>query len=499
MTRLAPAAAAALIVLFSANIASARVSPEDVWQNWQKLMASVGQALLADSLTREGDTLVAKGVKTTLDAGDGAVLTGALDEMRLRDLGDGTVEITTSDLYTLHLDAPGTNGEPEELNVQFVQPGMRAVVSGAPGDMNYAYDIPNATVKMQALSQGVASGDARLEMTGVTGSYSIADKEGKTTARSSTEVQTLAYAITAVEEGETVDLTGNLAGLKVSGGGTVLGAEEMEDMAKALAAGAGFDASISFGAGSGEMMVSGSGLPTRLTATIEAGALEFGLSGETLQYRSSGTGVSVMATGGDLPVPELNFGYDEAAMSLSIPVAASDVPEEFDWSVRLVNLAVSNELWDMFDPTAALPRGPASMIVESTGKLLLLADLFDEDAMDEMSEGETAELHALTVSDLQVRFAGAEVLGKGDLTFDNADTVTFDGVPAPTGKIELKLTGANGLMDKLVAMGLVPPDEAMGFRMMLAMLAKPGEGQDVLNSTLEFRDKGFFANGQRLQ
>ena len=89
--------------------------------------------------------------------------------------------------------------------------------------------------------------------------------------------------------------------------------------------------------------------------------------------------------------------------------------------------------------------------------------------------------------------------GTGAFTFDNTDLVTFDGVPAPTGKMELTLKGGNGLLDKLVAMGLIPSDQAMGARMMMAMFAKPGDGEDTLNSTLEFKDKGFFANGQRLQ
>ena len=31
------------------------------------------------------------------------------------------------------------------------------------------------------------------------------------------------------------------------------------------------------------------------------------------------------------------------------------------------------------------------------------------------------------------------------------------------------------------------------------MFAKAGEGEDVLTSTLEFKDKHFFANGQQLQ
>jgi hypothetical protein len=35
--------------------------------------------------------------------------------------------------------------------------------------------------------------------------------------------------------------------------------------------------------------------------------------------------------------------------------------------------------------------------------------------------------------------------------------------------------------------------------MMIAMFAKAGEGEDVLTSTLEFKDKHFYANGQQLQ
>lgn len=48
-------------------------------------------------------------------------------------------------------------------------------------------------------------------------------------------------------------------------------------------------------------------------------------------------------------------------------------------------------------------------------------------------------------------------------------------------------------------MGLIPEDQVMGFRMMADMFTAVGEGTDTLTSTLEFKEKGFFANGQRLQ
>jgi hypothetical protein len=39
----------------------------------------------------------------------------------------------------------------------------------------------------------------------------------------------------------------------------------------------------------------------------------------------------------------------------------------------------------------------------------------------------------------------------------------------------------------------------MGARMMMSMFANPGAAADELTSTLEFKDKHFFANGQQLQ
>ena len=85
-------------------------------------------------------------------------------------------------------------------------------------------------------------------------------------------------------------------------------------------------------------------------------------------------------------------------------------------------------------------------------------------------------------------------------TFDNTDLTTFDGMPAPTGEVNLSLVGGNGLLDKLIAMGLVPEEEAMGMRMMMGMFAVPGDGEDTLNSKIEVKGDGqILANGQRIK
>ena len=101
---------------------------------------------------------------------------------------------------------------------------------------------------------------------------------------------------------------------------------------------------------------------------------------------------------------------------------------------------------------------------------------------------------------MQIKLAGADVTGTGALTFDNTDMTTFAGVPAPTGSVDLKAVGVNGLLDKLMAMGLVPEDQMMGARMMLGMFAKVVEGEtDTMTSSIKFEDKHLFVNGMQLQ
>jgi hypothetical protein len=78
--------------------------------------------------------------------------------------------------------------------------------------------------------------------------------------------------------------------------------------------------------------------------------------------------------------------------------------------------------------------------------------------------------------------------------------MTWGGMPAPDGSVDLKLAGGNGLIDKLVTMGLLPQEQAMGARRMMGLFARPGDGPDNLVSKIEVKKEGsIFANGQQIK
>jgi hypothetical protein len=121
-------------------------------------------------------------------------------------------------------------------------------------------------------------------------------------------------------------------------------------------------------------------------------------------------------------------------------------------------------------------------------------DIFAPEFAEEMTEA-PGQINSLDINKVLLTLAGAELSGEGAFTFNNSGPV-----PMPAGTMNMMLTGANGLLDTLVNMGLVPEEQAMGARMMMGLFAKPGNGPDTLVSEIEVQENGaVLANGQRIR
>jgi hypothetical protein len=272
-----------------------------------------------------------------------------------------------------------------------------------------------------------------------------------------------------------------------------------DNFAGALRAGAAIASDMAHGAMDLTIDVVEPAGTSRVTAVATGGGLTVMIDEAGLQYGLSGTGTALTLSGPEIPFPELKLNYAEIAMNLVMPLLASPEPGEFALLTRFVDLSVSEDLWAMIDPTGVLPHDPATLILDTKGTARLTTDLVDEAAMATLGQAAPGEIQSLDLTELTLTAAGAALTGSGAVTFDNTDLVTFDGVPAPTGRIDMQLRGGNGLLDRLVTMGVLSGDDANGARLMLSLFANAGPGEDELTSTIEFKDKGLFANGQRLQ
>jgi hypothetical protein len=495
--------ASTLAALLLSTAAQAQVTAEQVWQDWKDLSASYGQTITAGSENRSGDTLVVSGmnINSTFEGGS---VQGTVETVNFRELGDGTVEVTMSPEYPLTLNVTGEDGKPATVEIMVRQPGLILIAGGTDAETRYDFNAPTVKVSVVSVTSDgkPVDADVNLDITALSGNYLVTKGEmAKLASDLRAEGMTFQMSVADPAASSTFSMNGSVSQLAGKTEGTLMSAEAMTDMAAALAAGFNTAGTFSFGATSYDFSVDEAGQTAQGNATLAGGGLKFGMNADSLEYGGDARDVALKVTGSQLPFPELAMNYSQAAFNLLMPLSKSETPGNFALMTRLVDFTISDAVWDMVDPGKVLPRDPATLIIDTKGTAKWLVDIMTAAETEELPEGTVpGELHSLDISELLFKALGAEISGKGAFTFDNTDLVTFQGMPAPTGTLDLKILGANALLDKLISLGFVPEDQAMGARMMMGLFAKPIDGQeDALTSTLEFKDKGFYANGQRLQ
>lgn len=492
------------LALILASGAQAQVTPEEVWQSWQALATGAGQELIVGSAERNGDTLEVKGVVLNMNDEQGGSFSANLDVLNFTDRGDGTVEVTMADSYPITFAFPADEEDgPASMALTVSQPGISLIAGGSTTDTTYDYTTPSVTIRLDELKtkDGTASdmtGD--IVLTEVGGNYQISDQGEATGLQSSFTAESAAvtFAGKNPETSSDAKVAFTMADLAGSSNGTLLGAEMMANMAAALNAGFTVDSSFTYGAMTFTADVTEASGVTNVSGSATGGGVTVAMDKARLNYGTSLNGGAFKISGSEIPFPEVALNFSESAFNVLMPASKSDTPQDFSFLTKLVDFTISEEIWGMIDPAGSLSREPATIILDAKGTGFWKQDIMDPDVQMDGVEP-PGELTSLDLAQVLVKAAGAEVGATGALTFDNTDLVTFEGMPAPTGTIEVTIKGVNQLIDNLIAIGILPEDQAMGARMMMGMFARPGAGPDELVSTLEFKDKGFFANGQQLR
>lgn len=237
---------------------------------------------------------------------------------------------------------------------------------------------------------------------------------------------------------------------------------------------------------------------TRAKASLGGLGTNFALDARAMAFDLAAKAVEMSLASPEIPIPMAAMTLTEMEMDFTMPMAKSDGPAPFALLARVVDLGLGDGIWAMLDGAGMLPHDPATLVLDAEGTVTLLEDLT---AADETLEGAPppALLNRVTLNEVLLRALGAEVTGAGALAFDNADMTTFPGMPLPNGKLELAGRGLIGLMDRLVAMGMMTGEDVMGLRMMAGAFARVDPVKDEIDSVLEFRDGQLFANGNRMQ
>lgn len=497
------ASAAALLGALAAPALA--LTAQEVWDDWKAQMAPYGQANVTI-----GSEDYAGGVLTVTDFAFGTSdetggFSATIPQITLTENADGTVAVAMSESFPLTIDTPAdpaTGSGPTQIVLNVVQSGATTTVSGELGALTYDVAADSYGVELASVTEAGAARDA-------SGSLTLNDLSGSYTS-TGTGPRTIDYDLSAAS----VDMALDIADPDTGGAFTLTGSVTdlatqasmaLPDAAAStpetiLADGLAMTGGYTFGEASYQFEARDpeSG-PVSGTVTMAGGTLDAAVSADALAYDSSVDQVALDVTGAAMPFP-VRATLAQYGVSLLVPLRPAGGPSDWALGLDLSDLAINDEVWGMIDPGGQLPRDPATVRLDLTGTATLTQDLTTPEGQAAMEAGAApGTLDSMTINDLTVSIGGASVTGTGDLTFDNTDLVTFQGMPRPTGTVDLQATGVSALLDTLVAMGLLPPDQAMGARMMMGVLFVQS-GDDQMTSRIEFTPDGqLLANGQRLQ
>lgn len=504
MTAFQLKAAVSAVALLAAAPALADVTAQQVWDDWRAQMAIYGEsAITIGSETYEGGVLTVTDLGFNVAGEDGSTATGNLPQLVLTENGDGTVTVTMSEDYPISISTPAnaeTGSAASEVDLALRQTGLEMTVSGDPGALTYDLSAARYALELDGVTEGGAEvpAEALFAFNDIAGSYT-------STAGTMREI---AYDLAAASMDLLVDATNPEDGSHVMVSGKVSDVATQATMAMPLdpAAdpemmmmnGLAMEGGYTTGGGQYIFEFTDASGPTNGTFSTESGSLNIQFSKDSIAYDGSATNVALNATSAAMPIPvDLRIG--EYGFNFAMPMSKTEAPAPWALGLSLRDLALNDEVWAIFDPQALLSHDPATVAVDLSGTATLLFDIMDPAQADAMASAPVpGQVDSVDINELNIAFGGASVTGTGAFTLDNTDMTTFPGMPKPTGAVDLQLNGVKGLINNLVAIGLVPQDQVMIAMGMLGAFATE-TAPDQLTSRIEATEDGrLLVNGNPL-
>lgn len=495
----------ALVLGLMAGGAHADVTAGDVWRDWQSYLAGFGYEVTGTPQRGAGRLVIAD-LGLTQDIPEaGGRMEMRLGRIELAERADGTVSVIYPETMPMAIAVTPTEGEAVTAVLTLRHEGLAITASGTPEALRYDYTADDLWLDLGEVTvdgEPVEGLEAGMRLAGLAGS-SRAEAEAGGAARLFTQDVTagpVSYSVTFEEPAEAAafDYAGEAQSLGYAARMRFPTGTDTSDMAAALAAGLSMEGTFRLGAGESRFSATEEGETMRGSSRSAGSTLGGRFSAQGLDYELGVTGLATEVQAETLPLP---MAYEIAGLTgrLSMPVARTEATQDFSLVLDLDDLRLSDALWSLFDPNATLPRDPADLALDLSGRGRLTTDIFDQEKMAALAEtGEApGEIERLELNRLLLSLAGARLTGEGAVDIGEAAGMEM---PPAEGTVDLRLEGGNALLDRLVALGLVPEDQATMVRMMAGMFAQAAEGEDTLTSRVEVKKDGSLTvNGQKLR
>lgn len=485
--------------LIAGGMAHADVTAQQVWDDWKAQMSLNGdEGISIGSEESSGGTVTVRDLSINF-SDDEITVESQLGDLIFEEQGDGSVNVVMAESYPIVI----TGEDGVVVTIEVSQENGSIVVSGDPDAMNYAISADTYTFALVDIVDGdvTFTGDARAVASDINGNYTVnlGDMREVDFAGTLDTLDILVDVQVPGGNGEYVTAAAKYSDFDISG--SMVGPLDMEEMdpENPFADGLAFNGGYRIGSGEFVIDVNADGDQVAASGSIGTTQIVGEISSDVMAYDASANDLTVSVQTSQFPLP-IDFSLGEYGVNFRMPTGAAEEASDFAIGFDLVDLALSDSIWGIFDPGAMLPRDPATIQLGITGTARALVDIFDPAAQASMDRGQPPfELESAVLETLNISVAGATVVGDGSFTFDNTDMQTFAPLPAPEGQATVEISGLNGLLDNLVAAGLVPEDQVMAPRMMMGMFMR-NTGDDQMETTVEVSPNGEVkVNGNRVR
>jgi Uncharacterized protein conserved in bacteria (DUF2125) len=497
MFRMNAFAAAPVFALLLGGTAHAALTADQVWQSWKDAGALVGLTISAATENNSDGVLTLNGVSIAPEGVSGLTIS----DLTLTEEDDGSVTIEPG------ADIGVTMSGDTEGFVKLTHDGLILTAREADGGLAYDYEAAQLDVAYDSTYPGVSfdgteapkvNAAGTVGFTNLSGVYSDTPGANRTFGLD-INADVLSYATSQDDPGMELKqtTTSETQGIEMSFDFALpttialAAIASPTDFATALNEGLSVSVSTKQGESNGTVKQENTFLPLDLTMQAGGGEATGLFNKDALSIKSMAAGLNIESAAGALPVPvKVTSGPMEFEMTS--PVVANEAAGDYAFVMKLSQFSLNEEAWALFDPNAALPRDAADVAINISGKTKI--DIPAMIAADEAGAPPVMpQPENLDITELGLKVAGAALAGTGAFTFDNSF-----GFPMPLGEANVNVTGANALIDGLIATGLLSEEDAMGARMMMGMFMVPS-GDDALTSKIEAKEgMQILVNGQPL-
>ena len=491
-----------LACLLFTTPALADITPEDLLESWQTVYTEYGETVTVESIEVNGKVTRFNNIER-LSRLDGVDSTYRAEWMDLRSNPDGSVDISFSPITEGVDRAVQFDVSVKVTEVEFDLSALNVRATGSPGDIHYSGFAPVISVK-----QGGDVGNITFLVTlrGVTLEgytlFVVTESGPRVSDKSHFEVESASLSITdnfKEEDPLFVSVVARSLGLDIDANFPLQTILENPR--------GGYPFSNSF---RGELSVFSGPLlvvSERTTGpdenhfeyTSRSSEASFGMIGRKFEFGVLALDSQISMVSNSPSVPNFSAGFSEALFSASVPFGQVGVAAPYQFTTELSGFSLAESMWAKIDPEHILARGPASFAVSLSGKLKMLVDIMDDEAManyyDVPFEVETVSLDRFVVA-----AEGMNMAGVGEVFLNNNRMDPNTGLPEAVGTIDFSVTGALGLLDKIAQLGVTDAMTIIGVKGALGMFGTPGEAADEFSSRIEMLEGGQInVNGQQVR